>query len=88
MTSQSVAITYTVAPTGIESPQASTTKVWAYGSTLYITATTSGEAYIYNLSGQLVKMLPHFAGETATTQLPRGVHIVIAEGKTQKVIVQ
>ncbi|MDR2469438.1 MAG: fibronectin type III domain-containing protein [Tannerella sp.] len=65
------------------------TTVWANGGTLYIAASTSGEAYIYNVSGQLVKTLhaTSLHGETATTQLPRGVYIVVVGGKTYKVII-
>jgi hypothetical protein len=85
---ETLVMTYTVVPTGIAS-QPSPTKVWTQGSTLYISTSTFGEAYIYNVAGQQVKMLharsPH--GETVTTQLPRGIYIVVVGGKTYKVIV-
>ncbi|MDR2470058.1 MAG: T9SS type A sorting domain-containing protein, partial [Tannerella sp.] len=90
LTSQSVTVTHTVAPTGIESPQATATKVWAHGGTLYIAASTSGTAYVYNVSGQLVKTLhaTSLHGETVSIPLPRGVYVVVVEGKTYKVIIQ
>jgi hypothetical protein len=87
ITSLTLTVSHVVTPTGIES-QPSATKVWAHGSVLYVAAATSGDAYIYNVSGQLVKTVSHFAGETTTTQLPDGVYIVVADGKTHKVIVQ
>jgi hypothetical protein len=57
------------------------------GRTLYITAMTSGSARVFNLSGQLVQLIPHTAGETVKTVLPAGLYIVTAEGKTCKVMI-
>ncbi|MDR2469197.1 MAG: T9SS type A sorting domain-containing protein [Tannerella sp.] len=57
------------------------TAVCSDGGTLYIAASQSGEAYIYDISGQRVKTLPYLAGETTATQLPRGIYIVVAGEK-------
>ncbi|MDR3267728.1 MAG: T9SS type A sorting domain-containing protein [Tannerella sp.] len=48
-------------------------------------ATHDGTARIYNLTGQLIKALPHAAGETVQTTLPRGVYIVVVNGKAYKI---
>ncbi|MDR3269389.1 MAG: InlB B-repeat-containing protein [Tannerella sp.] len=65
-----------------------TAKVRSYGHTLYISATGDGTARIYGLTGQLIKALPHTASETAQTTLPRGVYIVVVNGRTYKVIIE
>jgi hypothetical protein len=62
--------------------------VWAAGHTLYIAAATSGEARVFNLSGQLVRAVSHTAGETVKTILPQGLYIVTAEGSTCKVMIK
>jgi uncharacterized repeat protein (TIGR02543 family) len=64
-----------------------TAKVWAYDHTLYITSLTNSEARIYNTSGILAKILPCLAGETAKTQLERGIYIVVIDGKARKVVI-
>jgi hypothetical protein len=58
---------------------------WGANGTLYVSAATQGTALVYAVSGQLVKKLPHAAGETVTAALPTGVYIVEAEGKTYRV---
>ncbi|MDR3261858.1 MAG: hypothetical protein LBT78_08495 [Tannerella sp.] len=63
-------------------------RVWSAGQTLYIHAPQSGTARIYGVTGQLVKTVAHTADETAQTALPRGVYIVVANGKTYKVIME
>ena len=69
--------------TGSEQPSAAP-RVWSHGRRLYIAApSTSGRAYIYNVSGRLVKIVSHIAGETVVTQLPvAGVHVVVVEGRS------
>jgi hypothetical protein len=62
-------------------------KVWSYAHTLYITATHDGEARIYSTAGQLVKALPYTAGATAESVLPQGIYIVVANGKTYKIVI-
>ena len=59
--------------------------VRASGGILYVTAATNGSAQIYNVAGQLVKTLPHPAGETVQTVLPKGFYLVRAAGKTSKI---
>jgi hypothetical protein len=57
-------------------------RVWSAGHTIYISATHDGTARIYNLTGRLIKALPHTAGATVQTVLPRGVYIVCRERKS------
>ncbi|MDR2764776.1 MAG: hypothetical protein LBB90_07055, partial [Tannerella sp.] len=64
-----------------------TARVWAGDRTLYIAAATAGEARVYAVTGQLLKTLPHLAGETVTAQLPLGMYIVVAEGKAYKIMI-
>ncbi|MDR0836526.1 MAG: hypothetical protein LBN11_08125 [Tannerella sp.] len=70
-------------PTGNEAIAAS--KVWAKSGTLYVTS--ANEARVYNLTGALVKVIPSAAGATNTAQLSKGIYLVVAEGKTYKVLV-
>jgi hypothetical protein len=61
----------------------SATRVWSYGNRLYIAApATSGQAYIYNISGLLVKIVTHTAGETTVTQLPAGIYVAVVERRS------
>ncbi|MDR3262594.1 MAG: T9SS type A sorting domain-containing protein [Tannerella sp.] len=53
-----------------------------------MSATHNGEARIYGLTGQLVKTVPHTAGETVQTTLPRGVYIVAVNGRSYKIIME
>jgi hypothetical protein len=63
-------------------------RAWSYGQHLYIAAgATIGNAYIYNITGVLVKILPYAAGETVGTVLPAGVYVVVTEGRRSKVII-
>ncbi|MDR1098260.1 MAG: hypothetical protein LBL57_09020 [Tannerella sp.] len=49
-------------------------RVWSYGQRLYVAGgATGGQAYIYNLSGAVVKILPYAAGETVSETLPAGI---------------
>jgi hypothetical protein len=54
------------------------------GGVLYLTANTSGTAYIYSAAGQLVTTLPHTAGETVQTSLPKGIYLIRTADKTHK----
>jgi hypothetical protein len=63
-------------------------RVWSSGSTLYITAATAGEARVFSTDGRFVKAVPHTAGETGRTALPRGFHIVVTEGERYKVMIR
>jgi hypothetical protein len=67
------------ATTAIES-----TRVWSYGSKVYITAAQSGKARIYNLAGIRVKTLALPAGATVSETLAAGLYIVVIEGQTHK----
>jgi hypothetical protein len=69
---------------------AAAARVWSVGSRLYVAAgATSGRAYIYNLAGTLVKILPFAAGQTVVTPLPAGLYIVRGnDGWAQKIVIQ
>lgn len=58
----------------------------ANGQGLGITASAPGEAYVYGLTGALVKVVQYPAGETAVA-LPAGLYIVRAGGKAYKLLV-
>jgi hypothetical protein len=74
--------------TSAERLAADAPKVWSHGNRMYITsATTSGMAYVYNVDGQPVKILPIVAGETLTQTLPTGIYVVTIEGKNHKIII-
>jgi hypothetical protein len=62
-------------------------QVWAAGSTLYIAATSTGEARVFSTGGQLVKAIPLAAGETVETTLPQGFYFVVVEEKMYKVAI-
>jgi hypothetical protein len=63
-------------------------RIWSYGQWLYIAAVTGdSQAYIYNMTGVLVKILPYISGETVSTTLPAGAYIVVAEGRQYKILV-
>jgi hypothetical protein len=81
----SLEITYRVLPVGNEAIAGQ--RVWAAGNTLYLVATTTGEARVFNVGGQLVKVISHTADGTVKTILPQGFYIVTAEGKTHKVMI-
>ena len=87
---EEVVVTVTAVPdddTGSEQP-AVAPRVWSHGRRLYIAApSTSGRAYIYNVSGRLVKIVSHAAGETVVTQLPEaGIYVVVVEGRSYLII--
>ncbi|MDR1600930.1 MAG: YDG domain-containing protein, partial [Tannerella sp.] len=64
-------------------------RVWSHGSWLYVAAgANDGRAYIYNISGVLVKTLPYTAGETVFTTLPAGIYVIAADGRQYKVAVK
>jgi hypothetical protein len=50
--------------------------VWATGGQLYIAAVHSGEAYVYTLTGVLVRTISVEAGQTHRTPLAPGFYIV------------
>jgi hypothetical protein len=64
-------------------------RVWSYGRQLYLSAgATAGQAYVYNVSGVLVKTIPFASGETHSVVLPAGIYVVRAEGKVFKILVK
>ncbi|MDR1601761.1 MAG: hypothetical protein LBS42_04955 [Tannerella sp.] len=72
-------------PAGMAAP--ALPSIWSYGGQLYVSASSSGEARIYNPVGVLVKSLPYVSGKTVRTPLPQGFYLVVAEEKTYKVSV-
>jgi uncharacterized repeat protein (TIGR02543 family) len=85
MVNQNITITVrNGTPDGTETVEGA--KVWSYGGELHLYSPTAGEAWIYSLTGQLVKKLAFAAGETVTQPLARGIYIVRIDGKTWKVI--
>jgi hypothetical protein len=52
-------------------------KVWSSSGTLHIVSALSGDAYIYNVSGVLVKIQRCTAGETTQTALARGYILLL-----------
>jgi hypothetical protein len=67
----------------------STARAWGYGQRLYIAAgANDGQAYIYNMTGVLVKILPYVSGETVFTTLPAGIYVVTMEGRRDKVVIR
>jgi hypothetical protein len=85
LTPASIDITYRVLSTG--NGVIAAHHVWATGNTLYIAASTAGEARVFSIGGQLVKIVSHTAGETAKVILSQGLYIVIAEGETYKITI-
>jgi hypothetical protein len=79
------AILYYPDPSG-NIPVSAGSNVWSSGDRLYIDAATAGAAQVYAVSGQLIKTVALTAGQTVALPLPRGVYIVVAGGKTWKVI--
>jgi hypothetical protein len=70
---------------GVGVEEVSTSKVWSYGKTLFISSTSNGTAKIYSLTGQLVKTVNVNTGVTIT-ELPTGIYLVnTADGKIHKV---
>jgi hypothetical protein len=64
-------------------------RVWSYGGRLYIVGgPVDGRAYIYQVSGVLMKIIPFTAGETVTATLPDGIYVVVVDGKQHKVLVK
>ncbi|MDR0836170.1 MAG: hypothetical protein LBN11_06285, partial [Tannerella sp.] len=60
-------------------------KVWSYNSRLHLTSPTAGTAYVYNITGVLVKIIPYTAGETLTEPMEKGIYIVKTEKETFKI---
>jgi hypothetical protein len=84
MVNENIRITVTSGtPDGTETVESA--KVWSYGGALYITASTSGTAQVFSLTGQLVKTIPYAAGETVTQPLARGIYIVKTARQAWKV---
>jgi hypothetical protein len=72
---------------GVGVAEVSTSKVWSYGNTLFISSTSNGTAKIYSLSGQLVKVVNVTTGVTIT-ELPTGVYLVnTVDNKISKIVV-
>jgi hypothetical protein len=67
--------------------QAVPAQVWSYGRQLYIASSVSGRAYIYNVSGRVVKIVPTVAGETVAQALSPGIYFVSTGGKSFKVVI-
>jgi hypothetical protein len=85
LTPVSLEVTYRVLPTG--NGEVTSHRVWASGSTLFLSATVSGEARIFGIGGQFVRAVSCTAGETVETTLPKGFYVVTLEGKAYKVSV-
>ncbi|MDR1524812.1 MAG: hypothetical protein LBS79_06100, partial [Tannerella sp.] len=63
-------------------------RVWSSDRRLYVAAgATDGRAYIYNMTGVLMRILPYTAGETVFTTLPAGIYIVVTEGGRYKIFI-
>jgi hypothetical protein len=71
----------------VETGHAPSLQVWASEGRLKIAANIAGTAYIYNISGVLVKTAAYLSGETSVA-LSSGVYIVRTEGKTTKVLIK
>ena len=73
--------------TGLESvlPADATYTVHAAGGRLYVTARQPAIIYIYTAAGQLFRQQTVEAGEMVIT-LPRGVYVVVMDGKRWKVV--
>jgi hypothetical protein len=79
LTSVSVELSHTVAPTSVESlPSAPQLKAWTHGSTLYVSGLTAGRTWsVYAVSGALVYCDTSPSGGEANITLPtRGVYII------------
>jgi hypothetical protein len=85
---QNITVTVTAVSPVATNEHIAGARVWSYGNRLYVAATQPGQAYIYNVSGVLVKILPFAAGETVSATLPAGVYVVAAEGRRYKVAVK
>jgi hypothetical protein len=69
-------------------PVAAAPNVWSHADRLYIVAAaTSGRAYIYNISGHLIKILPYASGETLSQPLKAGIYVVAIDGRKYKVVI-
>lgn len=60
--------------------------VWTNKGQLYITTTTSGNAAIYNVAGDIIKIIPVVADETVSIVLPTGFYVVTMNGKVYKIV--
>jgi hypothetical protein len=85
LTPVSLEVTYRLLPTGNE--EVTSHRVWTSGSTLFLSATVTGEARIFSIGGQFIKAVSCTAGETVETTLPKGFYVVTLEGKAYKVTV-
>jgi hypothetical protein len=82
-------ITIAASPATASENISAVARAWSYGRQLYIVAgATNGQAYIYSISGVLVKIIPFAAGETVHTTLPTGIYIVTVDGKRYKVMIR
>jgi hypothetical protein len=72
---------------GVGVTEVSTSKVWSYGKTVFISSNKAGVAKIYSITGQLVKTVNVNTGVTIT-ELPTGIYLVnTADGKISKIVV-
>ncbi|MDR1523772.1 MAG: hypothetical protein LBS79_00755, partial [Tannerella sp.] len=62
-------------------------RVWGYGNRLYVAGAAAGQAYIYNVTGSLVSILPYASGETINAVLPAGIYVVVTEGRRYKILI-
>jgi hypothetical protein len=86
---EETSITISASPPTANENIATVARAWSHGRNLYIAAgATHGRAYIYNISGILVKILPFVAGETTHTTLPAGIYLVTIEGRRYKVMIR
>jgi hypothetical protein len=85
---QALTVTITTVGASTATGQVAAAQAWSHGRRLYIAATQPGEAYVYNVAGVRVKILPYAAGETVGATLPTGVYVVALEGKRYKVAVR
>jgi len=73
-------------PVGLEDVN-SAFKVWSFGNTLYIKASQSGTAKIYNITGKLLYDLTYDANEVSVT-LPRGMYIIRTDEIVRKAVIK
>jgi anti-sigma28 factor (negative regulator of flagellin synthesis) len=87
LTSVSQEITYTVLPTGMDSPPSKPLKAYVQNGTLHISGLTPGKPWsLYSISGALVYQSIAQSEEGYATLPVRGIYIVKSEKDTIKVI--
>ena len=84
---ETVSITYTVTPTGIENPQSAKLYAVSTGSGLQVHGLVSGEVFsIYNMSGRLFFKGKATGAEETVPLRERGIYIVAAGERRVKVV--